>query len=150
MDSQNNKWYRPGAKNGFYVGGSNKTWTQWQALVPQDTTSVYLDSAPDLTPPTPDPLTWESEPAASGDTSITMTAAAASDADGVEYYFCNLTDRRHDSGWQSQRTYHDNGLAPGRKYFYRIRARDTSVQLNETWWSVPASTITPGTAVLDW
>jgi len=150
IDSQNNKWYRPGTKNGFYVDGSNKRWSQWQALVPQDTTSVYLNTAPDFSPPAPDPLAWQTEPRASGNTSITMTAVMATDADGVEYYFCNLTDPGHDSGWQSQRTYNDNGLVPGRKYFYRVRARDTSVQLNETWWSVPASTITPGTAVLDW
>ena len=65
MDSQNNKWYRPGARNGFYVDESNKTWTQWRTLVPQDTTSVYLDSAPDLSPPMPDPLGWQTEPTAS-------------------------------------------------------------------------------------
>ncbi len=146
MDSQNNKWYRPGLRSGFNVDGSNKTWRQWQALVPQDTTSVYLYSTPDLSPPTPDPLSWQTEPIASSNTSITMTAVTATDADGVEYYFCNLTDRTHDSGWQSEPTYHDTGLAPGRKYFYRVRARDTSVELNETWWSVPACAITLGTA----
>jgi hypothetical protein len=142
MDSQNNKWYRPGAKDGFYVGGSNKTWTQWQALVPQDTTSVYLDWPPDLSPPTPDPLGWQSEPTAISNTSIIMTVQTATGADDVEYYFCNLTDRSHDSGWQSEPTYHDTGLASGRKYFYRVRARDNSVELNETWWSVPACAIT--------
>jgi len=146
MDSQNNKWYRPGARNGFYVDWSNKNWTQWQALVPQDTTSVYLNWAPDLSPPTPDPLGWQLEPAASSNTSISMTATTATDADGVEYYFCNLTDRKHDSGWLSEPTYHDTGLVPGRKYFYRVRARDTSVELNQTWWSVPACAITLGTA----
>ncbi len=146
MDSQNNKWYRPGAKNGFYVDGSNKTWTQWQAIVPQDTTSVYLDSVPDLSPPTPDPLGWQTEPTASGNTSITMTAVTATDAGGVKYYFCNLTDTTHDSGWQSEPIYHDSGLAPGRKYFYRVRARDNSAELNETWWSVPACAITLSTA----
>jgi hypothetical protein len=146
MDSQNNKWYRPGARDGFYIDWSNKNWTQWQALVPQDTTSVYLYSAPDLSPPTPDPLGWQTEPTASGNTSITMTAATATDTGGVEYYFCNLTDRTHDSGWQSEPIYHDTGLAPDRKYFYRVRARDASAELNETWWSVPACAITLATA----
>ena len=146
MDSRNNKWYRPGTKNGFYVGGSNKTWTQWRVLVPQDTTSVYLDSAPDLRPPTPDPLGWQTEPMASSNTSITMTAATATDAGGVEYYFCNLTDRKHDSSWQREPTYNDTGLAPGRKYFYRARARDTSGQRNKTWWSAPACAMSRGAA----
>ena len=92
----------------------------------------------------PDPLGWQFEPMASSDTSITMTAEIAMDASGVEYYFCNLSDRSHDSGWQSEPTYHDTGLAPGRKYFYRVRARDISVELNETWWSEPAYATTPG------
>jgi parallel beta-helix repeat protein len=147
MDSQNNKWYRPGTRNGFYVANSNKTWTQWQALVPQDTTSVYLYSAPDLNPPTPNPLSWQQEPTASGSTSITMIAETAMDSGGVEYYFCNLTDPTHDSGWQNSSTYHDTGLVPGRKYFYRVRARDTSDALNETWWSVPACATTLDTAI---
>jgi hypothetical protein len=146
MDSQNNKWYRPGARNGFYIDWSNKNWAQWRALVPQDTTSEYLYSKPNLNPPTPDPLGWQTEPTASGNTSISMTATTATDADGVEYYFCNLTDPTHDSGWQSEPTYHDTGLVPDRKYFYRVRARDNSVELNVTWWSVPACAVTLGTA----
>ena len=145
MDSQYNKWYRRGwVRDGFYVNSSNKTWSQWRKLIPQDTTSVYLSSKPDLSPPTPDPLLWQDEPRATSNMSITMTAITATDeTDDVEYYFCNLTDRAHDSGWQSEPTYHDTGLIPGRKYFYRVRARDTSEGLNETWWSIPAYAISP-------
>ena len=71
-----------------------------------------------------------------------MTAETTVNVGSVEYYFCNLTDSTHDSGWQSEPIYHDTGLVPGMKYFYRCRARDTSVEQNETWWSLPACAIT--------
>jgi len=43
--------------------------------------------APDKTAPTPNPSTWASLPTAVGNSSTTMTAIAASDPSGVQYYF---------------------------------------------------------------
>jgi hypothetical protein len=43
----------------------------------------------DTLPPSPNPMTWASEPNAIDSNSITMTATAATDASGVEYYFAN-------------------------------------------------------------
>ena len=84
----------------------------------------------DVTPPTPDPMEWaiDGEPAAAGESSITMTAATASDPGGVEYYFTNLTwvDDTHDSGWQTSATYTDTGLVPATPYSYTVKARDAN------------------------
>jgi hypothetical protein len=50
--------------------------------------SATTDPLPDTTAPTPDPMTWASVPAATGSTSIAMTATTASDpSGGIEYYF---------------------------------------------------------------
>ncbi|MHC4187137.1 MAG: hypothetical protein ACYSRQ_02990, partial [Planctomycetota bacterium] len=58
-------------------------------------------TAPDTTPPMPDPMTWASVPAADSDTAISMTATTASDPSGVEYYFDETTGNPggNDSGW---------------------------------------------------
>jgi hypothetical protein len=96
----------------------------------------------DITPPNPDPMTWASPPAAVDSTSITMTAATAWDASGVEYYFECTSGGGHDSGWQSSKTYVDSGLSSGTTYTYRVKARDLSTRLNETGWSTEAKATT--------
>lgn len=96
----------------------------------------------DTTPPTPNPMTWAEVPYSTGGTEIVMTAVTASDPSGVEYYFANLTDPSHDSGWQLSPTYVDTGLNPGTMYTYRVMARDRSINANETGWSDPASATT--------
>jgi pectate lyase len=87
---------------------------------------------PDLTPPTPNPATWASVPQATGPDSIAMTATAASDPAGVEYYFANLTDAAHDSGWQDAASYADSGLTPNTSHAYTVKTRDKSTNQNET------------------
>jgi hypothetical protein len=64
-----------------------------------------------------------------------MTAKLATDAWGwdVEYYFDAVSDGGHDSGWQFSRSYTDTGLIGGRRYGYRVKARDGLG--NETGWS---------------
>ncbi|MCH7225124.1 hypothetical protein [Haloferula sp. A504] len=89
--------------------------------------TVVLD--PD--PPTPDPMTWESEPAAIGETSITMTATTAIDPSGVQYYFTETSGAGNDSGWQTSPTYIDTGLSPNTTYTYTVKARD-ALGLHET------------------
>jgi hypothetical protein len=98
-------------------------------------TSATLDT----TPPTPDPLTWSVEPTALGISSITMTAATATDDSGVEYSFVNVTDESHNTGWQDSPVFTDTGLDNDTTYTYKVRARDKSMNHNATAFSVPAS-----------
>jgi hypothetical protein len=104
---------------------------QWGAV------SVY-----DVTIPTPDPMSFSSLPVATSDASIIMTAALASDNNGVEYFFTCTTLGGHNSGWQPSRTYEDTSLVPGTEYTYTVKARDTSFSRNETAASLPESAIT--------
>jgi hypothetical protein len=97
---------------------------------------------PDTTPPLPDPMAWDVLPYATGSTSISMTAATATDPSGVEYYFECTAGGGHDSGWQDSTTYEDTGLAPETQYTYRVKARDKSPNQNETGFSTEASATT--------
>ncbi len=107
------------------------------------TSAIFTTSAPpDTTPPTPNPMTWASVPAATGSTSISMTASTASDPSGVEYYFECTTGGGHSSSWQSGASYQDTGLTPSTQYTYRVKARDKSANHNETSWSTSQSATT--------
>jgi hypothetical protein len=92
------------------------------------------DGPPDTDPPTPDPMTWASVPAADSDTAISMTATTASDPSGVEYYFDETSGNPggNDSGWQSSPEYTDDGLTASTTYTYTVTARDMSANQNET------------------
>jgi hypothetical protein len=92
--------------------------------------SVLFGTAPDLSPPTPDPAQWATAPAAISDSAITMTATTASDPSGVEYFFDCTTAGGHDSAWQDSPTYTDTGLAPMTSYVYQVRTRDMSPAAN--------------------
>ncbi len=89
----------------------------------------------DTSAPLPNPSRWETEPEIVTAGSIRMTAETAADAWGwdVEYYFENISDSRHDSGWQKSPTYTDGGLTPDVQYGYRVKTRDEIG--NETRWS---------------
>jgi autotransporter-associated beta strand protein len=104
--------------------------------------SVSLTSAGDFSPPSPDPMTFAAPPAAEDWETISMTATAATDANGVEYYFENTTLGTN-SGWQDSPAYTETGLAPGTTYNYTVKARDKSPALNETTASAPASATPP-------
>ena len=118
-------WYRisgltpVGGVLAFETSGRNTPFSGFQ-LIEKD--------LGDDDPPNPDPMTWDSVPAAAGESRITMTATTATDPGGVEYYFTNETwpDDTHDSGWQTGPTYTDTGLAPGTPYSYTVMARDTN------------------------
>ncbi|MHC4720024.1 MAG: Ser-Thr-rich GPI-anchored membrane family protein [Planctomycetota bacterium] len=97
---------------------------------------------PDTTAPTPDPLTWASVPAATGSSSISMTATTASDASGVEYYFECISGGGNDSGWQDSPVCEDTGLSANTQYTYRVMARDKSPNQNQTGWTSSASATT--------
>ena len=97
---------------------------------------------PDVYPPRPDPMQWAVEPAATGMSRIRMAAATAEDESGAAYYFANVTDPAHDSGWQAEPEWVDTGLTPNTLYAYRVMARDGSGQQNATGWSPAASAAT--------
>ena len=96
----------------------------------------------DTTAPSPDPMSFDIAPTATGQTSITMTATSASDINGVEYYFDCLTVGGNDSGWQDSPTYTDTGLSPSTTYSYQVRARDKSPAQTPTAFSDPAAATT--------
>lgn len=118
------------------------------ASVDSDTDVDFLDYAicagayapVDEAPPTPDPSLWETEPRTYTQlpNSIVMKAVTASDDSGVEYRFVCTSGDGHDSGWQDEPLYVDNGLSAG-TYTYKFQARDKSPQKNRTAWSVEAS-----------
>lgn len=98
----------------------------------------------DNDPPTPNPMTWNIEPHATGSTSISMTATMASDPSGVEYFFECTSGNGHNSGWQDSPYYQDTGLTYSTEYGYRVQARDKSPEPgpNYTDWSVETSDFT--------
>jgi hypothetical protein len=104
----------------------------------------------DTTPPTPNPMTFATPPAALGETSITMTATTASDPSGVEYFFECTAGGGHSSAWQDSPTYTDTGLTAATQYSYRVRARDKSAAQTVTAWSAAASATTPNTPYGTW
>ncbi|MCK5175025.1 MAG: hypothetical protein KAR47_16645, partial [Planctomycetes bacterium] len=94
--------------------------------------SVKSATTQDGSAPTPDPMTWAVEPYADSPTEISMTATTAVDPNGVEYYFVNVTDPAHDSGWQDGTVYLDAGLSERTEYTYTVMARDKSINQNQT------------------
>jgi len=108
---------------------------------------LYVEYTPppaDTSPPTPNPMTWATQPYAGGTSSITMVASTANDSSGVEYYFDETSGNSggSDSGWQDSTTYTDTGLQTGTTYTYKVKARDKSVNLNETSYSSSKSATT--------
>jgi YHS domain-containing protein len=99
-------------------------------------------TADDVVAPTPNPMSFESLPFPMSSSSIVIAATAAADLSGVEYYFANITDSNHDSGWQDSRTYTDANLLPSTTYYYKVKARDKSINHNETNWSSAGWTTT--------
>jgi hypothetical protein len=99
---------------------------------------------PDTTAPSPDPSQWAVMPHATGATSMQMAALTATDANGVEYYFHEISGNpgATDSGWQDSNTYEDTGLSPSTTYAYQVKTRDKSPNQNETAYSNPASAMT--------
>ncbi len=90
------------------------------------------ESLEDVTAPLPDPMTFATVPTTIDTSSITMTAATATDLNGVEYYFICTSGNANDSGWQDSPTYIASGLEQDTEYSYSVVARDKSLNLNLT------------------
>ena len=103
-----------------------------------------LDTADDLTPPTPAQMDWASPPTTVSDTVISMTAVTAGDENGVEYQFTRYLGAVVDatSPWQSSPAYTDTGLSSSTTYAYTVQARDRSVNQNTNTASSPAAEAT--------
>lgn len=113
----------------FYVRVHQSGETGWRAI----SSPIFIIGDPDVTPPTPDPMTWAMKPYPTSESSIAMEASVADDDfHGVLYYFTCVAGGGHDSGWQADTFYEDTGLTPGKHYTYTVTARDTSVDRNMT------------------
>ncbi|MFA5293243.1 MAG: LamG-like jellyroll fold domain-containing protein [Phycisphaerae bacterium] len=103
----------------------------------------------DKTAPLPNPMIFAIAPNATNSNTITMTATAASDVSGVEYYFECTAGGGNDSDWQDSTVYTDTGLLAVTQYGYRVKARDKSPLQNETVWSNTGYAVTPAPTVVN-
>ena len=123
--------------NGIYIFDEIRVGSSWY--------EVIGISNLDPEAPTPNPMTWQSQPALqNNDTEAAMECSVASHASGVEYYFEETTGNPggDDSGWQTETTYADTGLQTGNVYAYRVKARKATADYNETAWSSTVSVST--------
>ena len=100
-----------------------------------DFTECWLVELPtDVTPPTPNPMTWAIPPRVSTATlnSVEMKATLASDASGAVYYQFEDVNGTP-TAWQVDPCYTDMGLNPTGEYCFRVRAKDK--YNNMTAWS---------------
>ncbi len=86
----------------------------------------------DVVPPSPNPAGFAVAPHGVSRDVIAMEANPATDLSGVEYYFANLDDSTHDSGWQDSPAYYDSGLDAETTHTYQVTARDKSLGQNAT------------------
>ncbi|MDD5134841.1 MAG: hypothetical protein PHP01_05470 [Phycisphaerae bacterium] len=96
---------------------------------------VYAVPGEDWTPPEPNQMTWAIMPYPTSPNSIAMIATTAiDDPCGVQYYFYELSGNPggNDSGWQDSPIYEDFDLEPNAVYEYKVKARDKTINQNET------------------
>ena len=119
-----------------------------------ETTVSNMSFGVDTTAPTPNPMTFASNPTAVDNFSITMTASTAVDDlnNPVQYFFEEMTGNAGatDSGWQPEPVYTDVGLTPGTQYSYYVWARDAVLNQGSPSATLSATTplvVTSGSAV---
>jgi hypothetical protein len=121
--------YRFRVKARNYYGVNETAWYPISGYIEQATSSV------DLTPPSPNPMSFQLNPSGAptplSTSQIAMTATEATDPSGpVEYFFTASGTGSHSSPWQTSRAYTDTSLQTNRSYSYKVKARDT--RLNTT------------------
>jgi len=133
-------WYRVKARN-----QGNRLETGWSERFSDTTTQE--DSAA----PTPNPMTWQTEPHGVSTGTIRMAATTALDDSGVEYQFDSPSHPALTSGWQAGPIYELTGLAQG-YYAFRVRAHDKSPGHNTTGWSseVTVDLLPPAPDPMQW
>jgi hypothetical protein len=98
-----------------------------------DFTDCWLAEMPtDVTPPTPNPMTWAIPPRVLTGSSVEMKATLAHDASGVVYYQFEDVNGTP-TAWQIDPCYVATGLNPTGEYCFRVRAQDK--YNNVTAWS---------------
>jgi hypothetical protein len=103
--------------------------------------NVTMDP-PDVTAPTPNPMTWSVSPRVVDEINIYMDASTATDPYlGVEYYIENMTTGAN-SGWQSSSVWYEVGKALDTQHTYRVKSRDLSPNQNTTAWSNSGGNVT--------
>ena len=133
LDYNTTYTYRVKARDKSPNQNESTTWSSLNVTTPTH----------DLDPPSPDPVTWDAVPTVGDYGIITMTANAVTDVSGFEYYFENIT-KATNTGWQDSTTWTDGVLDPATLYTYRVKARDKSLDQNEsTTWSSEESATTP-------
>jgi hypothetical protein len=127
-----------------YVSSNGSSWTDLTShswCVECNVCLKAFTSMSDITPPTPNPMTWATHPYQNGTTSISMVATPATDPTAPIHYYFNFTGSPTggvggmDSGWQSSPFYISSGLQANHQYGYRVKARDGIP--NETGYSTP-------------
>lgn len=112
----------------FHVKARNRgnlletDWSEWFSGTTQ---------AEDYAAPTPNPMTWETEPYGSEPGTLRMVATEAKDPSGVEYRFECTSHPEYSSGWQDSRIYEVFSVPPGR-YTFTVQARDKSAAQHTT------------------
>jgi hypothetical protein len=115
--------YRFRVKARNYYGVNETPW------YPATGYSQQTTGAADLTPPSPNPMTFQLSPSGVpvpiSISQVTMTATEATDPSGpVTYLFSATGVGSHSSLWQTSRTYTDVNLQTNRNYSYKVKARD--------------------------
>lgn len=134
-----------------------------------DILEVLRDGSPDIGayentdahqpsgPPTPNPATWASVPAADGNNAISMTATGGSGDEPINYFFWEVSENPGgtNSGWQAGTSYTDSGLDGGTVYSYKVQLRDVN-ELTGLWslWdsnsATPTDLIVPAPSPATW
>jgi len=149
-----NAWYIDEHQDGTETVYWRVRFLEWQdpynsTIVNQLNSIAYqvTVTGADTSPPTPNPATFASAPAAVSSSQITMTATTGSDATPpVQYYFDETTGNPGgtDSGWVTNPVYNDTGLSPSTQYTYTVKMRDSVTPTpNVGTASSPASATTP-------
>lgn len=93
-----------------------------------------IKKVPDVTPPTPNPMTFASLPANDSAVQISMTSSVGSDATTPVNYLFTLSNTNcganagtggTTSSWQSSTSYINSGLQANKCYGYTVTARDS-------------------------